>query len=90
MFALRLPRRRSAATFLAAAGLALAVTGCQQAPAEVEGHKVTKTEKVKGKEVNFLQSTDDDLEKVRLEAAEMKKSADNVVFTPDDQKEGKK
>jgi hypothetical protein len=64
----------------------LILSSCQQPPAESDGHKITKTEKVNGKKVNTLESTDKDLDEVRAEAAEMKKTTDTVVFTPDEQK----
>ena len=67
----------------------LALTACQQPPAEIDGHKVTKTKRVNGKDVNMLESTDKDLEQVREEAKEMKKSTDKVVFTPGEQQTGK-
>jgi thiamine biosynthesis lipoprotein ApbE len=67
----------------------LFLTACQQPPAEVDGHKVTKTKRVNGKDVNMLGSTDKDLDEVRAEAKEMKKTSDTVVFTPEEQQAGK-
>ena len=85
-----IPRKKSRLACLAVGcGFLVLLSACQQAPAEVDGHKVTKTQRIKGKEVNFLQSTDDDLAAVRLEAAEMKKTTDGTVFTPEEQKEHK-
>jgi hypothetical protein len=83
------PVPRCPAKFLPVVWLSLLVLSACQQPADVDGHKVTRTQKVDGKDVNMLESNDKDLEEVRQEAKEMKKSADPVVFTPAEQKNGK-
>jgi hypothetical protein len=68
---------------------ALGLTACQQRPADVDGHKVKKTEIVNGVRVNVLEPNDKDREVMRKEANDMKKSANGVTFTPAEQQGGK-
>ncbi|HVU19026.1 MAG TPA: hypothetical protein VHD32_19125 [Candidatus Didemnitutus sp.] len=71
-------------------GLSLAmalwlVSGCQEPPTQVDGHDVTETKRVNGKTVHILKADDRDKQQTIEEAQEMKKSSDQVQFTPEEQ-----
>jgi hypothetical protein len=72
----------SAAFVLAMVGF---TSGCQEPPKQVDGHDVTATKRVNGKTVNYLKDDASSRQQTIEEAKDMKKSADEVQFTPEEQ-----
>ncbi|HEY4302124.1 MAG TPA: hypothetical protein VGM73_14715 [Candidatus Didemnitutus sp.] len=74
----------SSVAVVAAAFLGLG-SGCQEPVKQVDGHDVTATKHVNGKTVNFIKDDESARQETVEQAKDLKKTADQVQFTPDEQ-----